>query len=214
MLSLPRPGFDLWSGILQTAWCDSPHPRKNALLKPCREFGASGGKSHPFSLLGSFSALNSDISVCLASLCIRHMNLHSVTDRLKLKPGSQAELLTKATAISQHGLCSSGWTRGTPIPPSPLARSSLVSHSFLLSLRGSPQYPQCWPLPFPLGKSSAPGHLEGWEEESRLLLLCPVSCIFYQTTGQPGSPCWKRVRGLEIRNWRKRDLNAGVFPRR
>ena len=53
---------------------------KNALLKTFSEFGGH----EPLVLLAwpcntSFSAPNSNISVCLASLCVRHTNLHSLT---------------------------------------------------------------------------------------------------------------------------------------
>lgn len=49
---------------------------KTALLKPfeeCRGLGTGAS-----CLLGPFSAPNADISTCLASLCVRHTNLHSV----------------------------------------------------------------------------------------------------------------------------------------
>ena len=51
---------------------------KNALQKPFGEFEAFPGMSHPspcLALSKLFSAPNSDISVCLTSLCVGHMNL-------------------------------------------------------------------------------------------------------------------------------------------
>ena len=55
---------------------------KSTLLKPLEEFRVWGsGANHPltWSCNKHFSAPNSNISVCLASLHIRHMNVHLVT---------------------------------------------------------------------------------------------------------------------------------------